>query len=324
MSDVLVLGQVGRDLVLRIGDLPAAGSAAPVAERRELLGGKGANQAVALTQLGLAVGLVGVVGDDGPGAAVLAQAADDGIDVGGVVRRRGARTALLVDIVATDGRRLLEDVPDGLLLGADDVSAVADRIAVCRVLSIQLQQTGEAVRAALDLAPAGALVVADGAPEDDRTRSAVLARADVVRADSAEAALLVGGEPGDADETSAAAGRLLDRGPWLVALSVPGGGDLVRWRARPGRADRDGSLLVPRLGRDAVDPTGAGDAYVAGLVTALFEGAPPEEAAWLASAAAAATVGGPGGRPALDRGVLDDLVRHARGGRPGTPPAARR
>jgi ribokinase len=323
MSDVLVLGQVGRDLVLRIGDLPAAGSAAPVEERRELLGGKGANQAVGLAQLGLAVGLVGVVGDDGPGATVLAQAVDDGIDVGGVVRRRGARTALMVDVVAADGRRLLEHVPDGVLLAADDVTAVAGRIAACRVLSLQLQQPGVAVRAALELAPADALVVADGAPGDDGTRSAVLARADAVRADSAEAALLVGGEPADADGTFEAAGRLLDRGPWLVALSVPGGGDLVRWRARRGRADRDGSELVPRLGGDAVDPTGAGDAYVAGLVTALLEGAPPEDAAWLASAAAAATVARPGGRPALDRAVLDELVRAERDRR-GTPSGARR
>jgi sugar/nucleoside kinase (ribokinase family) len=49
MADVVVLGQVGRDLVLRTPALPAAGRSATVAERRELLGGKGANQAAGLT-----------------------------------------------------------------------------------------------------------------------------------------------------------------------------------------------------------------------------------------------------------------------------------
>ena len=99
MSGIVVVGQVGRDLVLTVEELPAAGSAAAVLERQELLGGKGANQAVGCRQLGAEVGLVGVVGTDPAGEAVLAQAAGDGIDVGAVVRRSGAPTALLVDLV---------------------------------------------------------------------------------------------------------------------------------------------------------------------------------------------------------------------------------
>jgi ribokinase len=47
MADVAVLGQVGRDLVLRLTALPDAGGSVPVAGRRELLGGKGAKLAVA-------------------------------------------------------------------------------------------------------------------------------------------------------------------------------------------------------------------------------------------------------------------------------------
>src|SRR3712207_831964 len=126
MADVVVLGQVGRDLVLRTAALPGAGGSATVAERRELLGGKGANQAVALAQLGVPVALVGVVGDDSAGTEAVAQAAADGIDVSAVQRRRGAATALLVDLVEDGGVRLLEDVPDAVLLTPDDVAAAAD------------------------------------------------------------------------------------------------------------------------------------------------------------------------------------------------------
>jgi sugar/nucleoside kinase (ribokinase family) len=54
---VLVVGQIGRDLVLRIDVMPEPAGAAPVLERSELLGGKGANQAVGLRQLGADVGL---------------------------------------------------------------------------------------------------------------------------------------------------------------------------------------------------------------------------------------------------------------------------
>ncbi|WP_448617489.1 PfkB family carbohydrate kinase [Geodermatophilus sp. URMC 65] len=67
MADVVVLGQVGRDLVLRTSALPGPGGSARVGERRELLGGRGADQVVALAQLGVPVALVGVVGEVLPG-----------------------------------------------------------------------------------------------------------------------------------------------------------------------------------------------------------------------------------------------------------------
>ena len=56
---VVVVGQVARDLVLRVPVLPDAGGSTHVQERLEVLGGTGANQAVGLAQLDLPVALVG-------------------------------------------------------------------------------------------------------------------------------------------------------------------------------------------------------------------------------------------------------------------------
>ncbi|MGY1721769.1 PfkB family carbohydrate kinase [Blastococcus sp. SYSU DS0533] len=325
MAAVVVLGQVGRDLVLRLTAVPDVGGSASATGRTEVLGGKGANQAVALTQLGVPVALVGVVGDDPAGRDVLAQAAADGVDVSGVVTRPDATTALLLDLVEDGGRRrLVEDVPPAVLLTPADVAAAGALIAGCQVLSLQLQQPGAAVRAALGRAPRTALVVADGAPEDAGTRDAVLGRADVVRADAAEAELLVGQRLSGPDDARDAAARLLSAGPRLVALATGEEGDLVAWRAGPapgvtagvGEADpawADGEVLVPRLGGSPVDPTGAGDAWVAALVAALRGRGGPEEAAWLAAAAAASTVARAGGRAALDPVALAGVIDRERG-----------
>src|SRR3954470_6937679 len=102
-TDVVVVGQIGRALVLVADDLPPAGGSSPVLTRLEQLGGKGANQAVGLRQLGASVALVGVVGDDPSGRAVLDQARSDGIGVSAVCSR--GRTALLVDVVGPRGTR---------------------------------------------------------------------------------------------------------------------------------------------------------------------------------------------------------------------------
>ena len=117
--------------------------------------------------------------------------------------------------------------------------------------------------------PEGAIVVVDGAPEDDATRDAVLARADVVRADATEARLLTGRDLSGVDDARDVAAELLTAGARVVALGVGEEGDLVAWRAGPrfGVAAEelevdpgwaDGDVLVPPLGEQPVDPTGAG------------------------------------------------------------------
>lgn len=103
MPVVAVVGQIGRDLVLSIDDLPPAGGSSTVRRRQELLGGKGANQAVACRQLGSQMHLLSAIGADRAGEDVLAQAAEDGIGLSGVTRRSGASTALLVDVVGPPG-----------------------------------------------------------------------------------------------------------------------------------------------------------------------------------------------------------------------------
>ncbi|MBW0113003.1 hypothetical protein I4I84_30330, partial [Pseudonocardia sp. KRD-182] len=83
--DVVVVGQLARDLLLRVDEVPPRGSATDVRERRETLGGKGANCAVGLAQLGVPVGLVAVAGSDATGDRLLARAEADGVDVEHVV-----------------------------------------------------------------------------------------------------------------------------------------------------------------------------------------------------------------------------------------------
>jgi ribokinase len=297
-AEVLVVGQIARDLVLLIDDVPGPHRTAAVRARRELLGGKGANQAVALAQLGVAVGLLGVVGDDRVGAELLAQARADRVGVAEAVRRDGVRTALIVDVVDRQAHwRYLEDIPEPTLLTEDDVDSAAGALRAAATVSVQLQQPVPAAMAAIRHAKAaGRRVVVDGAPADEAYRDAILGAADVVRADAQEAALLAGHPVEDVTSALRVGRELLRRGPALVALAVGGAGNVFVW---PGD-----SLFLPLVDTEVVDRTGAGDAFVAGLTTGLIRGEKPHQAARMAVAAAAATVGHPGGRPELGTATL--------------------
>jgi ribokinase len=67
-------------------------------------------------------------------------------------------------------------------------------------------------------------------------------------------------------------------------------------------------VFLPLTETPVADTTGAGDAFVAGLITALAQDGGPRRAARLAVAAAGATVGHPGGRPALTPKVVQDQL----------------
>ncbi|MEV6491083.1 PfkB family carbohydrate kinase [Actinoplanes sp. NPDC051633] len=269
-STAAVVGQFARDLVLSVDRLPESGSSGAATGRREQLGGKGANQAVALAQLGVRPALVAVAGNDLIGDELLAQARRDGVDVRAVVRRPGVLTSLIVEILVAGEYRYVEDL---LLLTEADVLSARAAIEASDAVLVQLQQPVAAAVAAARIGhEAGRLVVLDGQITDRR----LLALADVVRADEKEADGL--------DE------RILDQGPSLLAIARPSG-NLLIWSG--------GRVELSLTGGDPVDTTGGGDSFVAGLTAALLRGASYEEAGRLATAASGSTVGHPGGRPDL-------------------------
>jgi ribokinase len=278
---VVVVGQVARDLVLSVDHVPGHQEAVPANERIEVLGGKGANQAVALAQLGLPVALVGVVGDDDH---VLARARADGVDVASVIHRTGATTGLITSVVDRLGRwHYVEHLPSEVLLTEEDVATAQEVLGAAPAVIVQLQQPPAAALAAVRASRG--LVVLDGTPQGED----ILAGADVLRADATEARELTGAR--DADEAVRAGRNLLARHDMaLVALAVDDG-DVFVWR--------DGARVFPHGDERVVDTTGAGDALVATLTAVLVRGGDPAEAAERAVAAAGVAVGHLGGRPHL-------------------------
>ncbi|MFD0206641.1 MULTISPECIES: PfkB family carbohydrate kinase [Saccharothrix] len=284
---IAVVGQIARDLVLTVPEVPEPGGRATVVERREMLGGKGSNIARGTRQLGATAALVGVVGDDREGRLLVERLDADGVATTAVVCREGSRTALIVDVVCDGKYRYLMDIPTSTLVTARDVRAAAATLAGADAVVVQLEQPAEAALAAVRAA--SGLVVLDGAP--DGRAAELLAAADVVRADHAEAEALTGRSITGADAAVRAGRELLARGPSVVALEVPGEANVLTWG--------EDSAVIGLTDEEVVDTTGGGDAFVAALTVALVRGDNPEDAGRLATAAAGRAVRHPGGRTDL-------------------------
>ena len=78
---IAVVGSVNLDVVVAVPRLPGPGETVVGGDRRELPGGKGANQAVAAARLGSAVAFVGRVGADVAGRRLRADLLAEGVDV---------------------------------------------------------------------------------------------------------------------------------------------------------------------------------------------------------------------------------------------------
>ncbi|HZD65078.1 MAG TPA: PfkB family carbohydrate kinase [Acidimicrobiales bacterium] len=264
---LVVVGQVGRDLVLQVEALPAPGVSGRVLARREVLGGKGANQAVAGAQLGAQVSIIGVVGDDHVADTVLGTAGEDGVDVGWVIRRAGTPTGLITEVIDSEGTwRYLEDLPEAVLLSEDDVTWASPAMDGAQAVVVQLQQPPEAALLAAQLASrAGCAVILDGALPDDWRRGQLLRAADVVRCDTHEAELVVGADILGGEDARRHAEQLRASGPSLVVLGAGRDGNALAWEG--------GSAVLPLVDTEVVDTTGAGAPRRRG-------GRPPRRPAW--------------------------------------------
>jgi ribokinase len=277
---IAVVGSINLDVVVEVDRHPAPGETVIGGDRRELPGGKGANQAVAAARLGGVVVLVGRVGADDAGGRLLAGLAAEGVDVSHVQEDAEAPTGMALIAVDASGENTIVVSPGAnARVSAGDVQAAADVLAGAAVTLVQHEVPEEAVAAAL--AAAGGTVVLNPAPA-----RALVAPVDVLVPNRGELEALAG-RAGDPVELA----RGL-QGPRAVVVTLGAEGAVVV------EGDRVDWARAPSV--EAVDTTGAGDAFCGALVQALAEDATLVEAArWAARAAAVGVtrLGAQGGMP---------------------------
>jgi ribokinase len=276
---IAVVGSINLDLVVPVARHPAPGETVIGGDRAELPGGKGANQAVAAARLGAEVALVGRVGADEAGRRLRDGLAQEGVDVEHVREDPDAPTGMALIAVDGAGENTIVVSPGAnARVGEDDVGAAGELLAGAPVMLVQHEIPRSAVAAAVRAA--GGTVVLNPAPARE-----LVAGVDVVVPNRVELAALAGDGPPEE-----AAARLDAR---AVVVTLGAEGALV---VEGGCTE---AIAAPRV--EAVDTTGAGDAFCGALAEALARGAAVAEAARWAVRVAAASVTRPGAQGGMPR-----------------------
>lgn len=260
-TEVVVLGSANVDTSLSVTKLPTAGQTVLASSLRRSIGGKGVNQAVAAARAGASTAIVAGVGDDEDGAAIRRLLAAEGISTACVrtVQEPTGTAVVIIDELA-ENTIVVAPLANHALIGlSPDDDALLE---ACAVLLCQLEVPLETVTAALRRAHRnGARTVLNAAPATVLP-AGMVGQIDVLVVNEGEARTVAGGLR-DAP-TSTVIDRLLTVAPEVIVTRGANGADY---------AARDGGLWhIPALEVDALDTTGAGDAFCGALCAALVRG----------------------------------------------------
>ena len=256
------------------------------------MGGKGANQAVGARRLGASVAMVGRVGDDLFGQRMLDTLRRHGVscDTIRVDKESGSGVALVV--VDQQAQNVIVVIPGAnMCLTPDDVDAAASCLGAADVLLMQLEIPLAAIARALEVARQGRtrylLNPAPARPLPDD----ILRKVHLLTPNQNEARVLTGIAADTLEGARAAGQALLARGVPAVIITMGAQGALL---VQPERC-----VHLPGVAVDALDTSGAGDAFMAGLAVALGEGKSLEEAIRFANLAGALLTTRPGAMPSM-------------------------
>lgn len=294
---VAVVGSINVDLLLMVDRLPAAGETVLGTGGTVSPGGKGANQAVAAARQGAGVLIVGAVGSDAHATEATRLLQDSRVTLDLVTTVEGP-TGLAVVSVDSNAENSIVVIPGANQhVDAKAVSAALPRLRSCDVVVLQgelpLATTDFALR---ELRGAGVLVVLNLAPviplpaESIRSADVLIVNEheaiEALRLLSKEPKIHVGNEMhDDVDPVRsgvALADSLLSAGVQSVVVTLGASGAVV--------GEARGSVHIPPVAVDAVDTTGAGDAFVGAIAAGLAEGLSLHAAGELAVAVAAQSV----------------------------------
>jgi ribokinase len=299
---ITVVGSYATGLTMKVKRLPSTGETLLGTGYRVDYGGKGSNQAVGCARLGAKVSFVAKIGKDAFGEMALGLYRDEGMDVAFVRQTADAPTGVgfIVVEAASGSNCIVLDPGANELLTAADVSEAAFNSSA--VVLTQLEIPVAAAEAALARGRArGAVTILNPAPVRPLPGS-VLQMVDVLTPNETEAKVLAGRNPDSRIEPEEVARELIRGGVKQVVMTLGEKGALI--------VSASSSIHVPAIQVSAVDTTGAGDAFNAGLATALASGASLEDAVRFAVVTGGLAVMKEGVIPALPR--RDEVLRFYR------------
>ena len=282
---IVVIGSCNTDMVIKTSRLPIPGETILGGEFMMNPGGKGANQAVAVSRLGGDVTFLCKTGNDMFGAQSVELYKSEGIDATYIFRDSESPSGVALITVDMNGENSIV-VASGANnhLSSDDVIKAKDVIESADILQMQLEIPMQTVEYAARIAHAkGVKVILNPAPAPASPLSdELLKNVDIIIPNVTETGIISGKAVTDYQSAVIAADIIASKGVETIIITMGSKGAFIK--------DGDAYYEVPANKVQAVDTTAAGDTFCGALCVGLSENMELKSAVEFAGKASAISV----------------------------------
>ena len=302
MKNICVIGSLNMDLVVNVDTMPKPGQTIIGSNFKEVPGGKGANQAVAMARLNGNVSMIGKVGEDGFGQTLINSLKNDKVDTTYIQTSKGATGVALITVDKNAQNSIVVSPGANFEVKEDDIDNNIEAIKNSDIVVLQLETPLNTIKYALNKAKElNKYTILNPAPavklDDEIIKNVVL-----LTPNETELEIISGVSIETEEDIQKAAQIMIEKGVKELIVTLGSKGSLY--------INKEKSMFKKAYKVEAVDTTAAGDSYTGALAVALSQDKNIEDAMDFASKVGALSVLKEGAQSSLP--TLED-VKNFRG-----------
>ena len=302
MKNICVIGSLNMDLVVNVDTMPKPGQTIIGSNFKEVPGGKGANQAVAMARLNGNVSMIGKVGEDGFGQTLINSLKNDKVDTTYIQTSKGATGVALITVDKNAQNSIVVSPAANIQVKEDDIDNNIEAIKNSDIVVLQLETPLNTIKYALNKAKElNKYTILNPAPAvklDDE----IIKIVDLLTPNETELEIISGVSIETEEDIQKAAQIMIEKGVKELIVTLGSKGSLY--------INKEKSMFKKAYKVEAVDTTAAGDSYTGALAVALSQDKNIEDAMDFASKVGALSVLKEGAQSSLP--TLED-VKNFRG-----------
>lgn len=282
MKKICVIGSLNMDLVVNVEEMPKKGQTLIGSSFKEVPGGKGANQAVAIAKLGGDISMIGKVGNDSFGKTLISELKKNNVKTDYIYTEDCSSGVAMITVDKNAENSIVVAPGANFKVLREDIDKCIDAIKNSEIIVLQLETPIDTIKYVLEKSKElGKFTILNPAPAA-KLSDDIIRNVDLLTPNETELEILSGVKIDCEEDIKKAAEVMIEKGVKQLIVTLGSKGSLY--------IDKDNMKFKKSYKVKAIDTTAAGDSYTGALAVYLSQDKSIEDAMDFASKVGALSV----------------------------------